>query len=454
VAPITLTAIATDFNSPVGIDYHEPTGQVVMSVNYPAGTPSTFELVDAAGAHTAFSSASGFQDEVKIATVRSGPHQGGFTAGEVFAGTGYPGVIARISADGTVVQNPWVTLPDEQGLLRGSLVQDRYGVFDGDLIVVTTTGGVWRVTSAGEPTRLADLGVHLEGVTTVPDLPRYGPWAGKIVVGAEQQAQIHAIGQDGTIEAFSIGVAPEDIEIVPAGENFFGVDFGGRTLWGAPASAFAGMVGDFLIPQESGGVLWHVWWDATSGEFQSENVAQVSQWEHVTFSSAGIDPIEAVDTRVLWLNHLDLLPGDPSVTTSYNAAGSGIGSGLAGLVINSNSTGEQTEDGANKVVWMAVAVPPGYRVRAVRLCYELSDPRSFISQIRLDQVQNPPASATVLLDDATDQRDAGPICIDSTITSIDPSAGPLLLSLRTNFADSHDAIVITGVGLRLQPVIG
>jgi hypothetical protein len=38
--PVTLTPIATGFNHPVGIDYHEPTDQVILSVNWPTGQPS------------------------------------------------------------------------------------------------------------------------------------------------------------------------------------------------------------------------------------------------------------------------------------------------------------------------------------------------------------------------------------------------------------------------------
>ena len=47
----------------------------------------------------------------------------------------------------------------------GGLYQDRDCVVGGDLVVVTTTGNVWRVTAAGVPTLLASLGTHLEGVT-------------------------------------------------------------------------------------------------------------------------------------------------------------------------------------------------------------------------------------------------------------------------------------------------
>jgi hypothetical protein len=289
--PVTLTPIATGFNNPIGIDYHEPTDQVILSVNYPTGQPSNFELVERDGTRQPFTTISGFTDEVKIATVRSGPHQGGFDVGEVFTGNGQPGQIVRISPSGSTVQNPWVTLHDP-GLLRGSLFQDRYGVFGGDLIVVTTTGGVWRVDSAGTATQLANLDVHLEGVTTVPDDPgRYGPWAAKIVVGAEQQGNIHTVDAQGNIDTFSIGISPEDIEIIPAGENFVGVDFGGKQLQGAPASEFAGMAGDFLIAQE-GGPLWYVRWDPASNSFQTEQVARVEQWEHITFAPVGFPVFE------------------------------------------------------------------------------------------------------------------------------------------------------------------
>jgi len=285
--PVTLTPIATGFNNPIGIDYHEPTDKVVLSVNYPSGMPTNFELVAQDGTRAPFSSLSGFTDEVKIATVRSGPNQGGFSVGELFTGNGKPGEIVRISSDGSSAQNPWVSL-DDSGLLRGSLFQDRYGVFGGDLIVVTTAGGVWRVTESANATKLASLDVHLEGVTTVPDLSaQYGPWAGKIVTGAEQQTEIHAIDANGNVQTFSLGISPEDIEIIPRGANFLGVDFGGKTLWGAPSSEFAGMVGDFLIAQEAAGVLWHVRWDAPTSSFQREQVAQVGQWEHVTFAPVG-----------------------------------------------------------------------------------------------------------------------------------------------------------------------
>jgi hypothetical protein len=154
--------------------------------------------------------------------------------------------------------------------------------------------------------------------------------------------------------------------------------------------------------------------------------------------------------RVLWVNPLDLVAGDSSVTTTSDAVSSGVGGGLAGLVVHSSTTGENAQGGGNKVVWMGLQIPPGWRVIGVRVCYELSSARSFISQIRLDQLQDPPATAVVLLDDPTDLVAKGPVCVDSQATDIDPRAGAIFISFRVKFGNVADAIVIRGVGIRLK----
>src|SRR5438132_354342 len=82
----------------------------------------------------------------------------------------------------------------------------------GNLLVVTTDGNAWRVSAAGLATRLASLGTHLEGLTTVPNDPaKYGPWAGHALAGAEDQGRIYAIGADGAVDFYELGVRPEDI---------------------------------------------------------------------------------------------------------------------------------------------------------------------------------------------------------------------------------------------------
>jgi hypothetical protein len=159
--------------------------------------------------------------------------------------------------------------------------------------------------------------------------------------------------------------------------------------------------------------------------------------------------IHAPRKTIMWVNHFALLPGDPSVTTSFNAISSGVGGGLTGLVIQSSTTGDHAQGGGNKVVHMGLQVPPGYLIRGVRVCYELSNKRSFISQIRMAQVQTPAQNAIVKLDDGTDQTNPGPVCVNSATTTIDPSLGEVLLSLRVNFGNTSDKIVVRALGLHL-----
>src|SRR5437762_5167697 len=136
-------------------------------------------------------------------------------------------------------------------------------------------------------------------------------------------------------------------------------------------------------------------------------------------------------TGIMWINHLELLPGDSSV-------------------IMSNTTGDTATGGGNKVVEKGLQVPPGFLITGVRFCYELSNARSFIDQIRLSQVQDPPGTALVQLDEATHLVNPGPVCVDSAPTTVNPELGAVRLDLRVNFGDTSDKIVVRAVGLHLE----
>jgi hypothetical protein len=299
---ITLTQISTTFNTPVGIDHHAPTNSVVVSVNYPSGSPLNFERIQGDGSHVPFSTISGFSDEVKIATVRPG-NVGGFVSGDLFTGNGIDGQVARITNGGATVINPFVDLPGAgNGLMRGSLYVDRTGVYGGDLVVATTTGQVWRITSAGTPTMIANVGVHLEGLLIVPNnVALYGPLAGKIIAGAEGVGLLYVFDATGFVETRNVGVAIEDIDLITPNENFFGVNFGTSRILGAPAAEFTSVTDQILLTSEFGGSaagLWTLRWDGTnliSEEITlSPGSASRGQWEHVTFSPAGIREIPPV----------------------------------------------------------------------------------------------------------------------------------------------------------------
>jgi hypothetical protein len=298
---ITLVPISTTFNSPIGIDYHQPSNSVVMSVNYSNGIPYNFEFVHQDGSHSPFSTTSGLTNEVKIAIARPG-NQAGFLAGELFVGNGTEGQITRIDPLGSTIINPWVSLPGtNNGLMRGSLYVDSTGIYGGDLIAVTTTGEVWRIDAAGNETFINDAGVHLEGLITVPNAPeRYGPLAGKIISGAEGSGALHAFDMQGNHEVYYLGVNIEDIDLIRLDENFFGVNYGSSRLLGVAIHEWRPIAGDILLVQEShsdSGMYW-LHWDGTNLVADQLPLTSTStyssQWEHVTFAPAGIVEIAPV----------------------------------------------------------------------------------------------------------------------------------------------------------------
>jgi RHS repeat-associated protein len=398
---VELKAVSTSFDDIIGIDHHQPSNKLVLSVNHPSGQPGNFELVEPDGAHLSYSNIAGFTGQLKIAAARDdgqGLSLGGFKPGELFTGTGVPGVIARIAANGSTVQNPWVTLPGETGQLNGGLYLDRTGGFNGDLIAVTTQGGVWRINSSGTPTLLASLNARLEGVTTVPgDADRYGPWAGKILVGAPDQGTIYAVNQQGNPTAYALGINPEEIRVIPAHENFYGVDAGSRKLWGAPAAAFSGMIGDVLVAQQSPGTLSRVRWNGT--QFEVSEIAQAAEWKQITFSPAGVAEIPTVKQAydkiavvrhapvinsgrvegALWqltgenvvLDGRDvittdlLVPGTPTVSVSDNPTFSGTIQGVENplpggysVALGGNATLRHLITRTNPIQLQPVAAPP------------------------------------------------------------------------------------------------
>ncbi len=291
---VELTPLNTAFNNHSGIDYHHRTRKVVVSANSTLGQPNNFELIQADGMHASFSNVSGVSGELKIATARDdgfGVSLAGFKPGDIFAGTDVPGVVARIASDGGTMQNPWATLAGETGLVTGLYV-DRTGLYAGDVIAVTSSGGIWRINSTGLATQVALLGTALSGVTVIPEAPeKYGPWSGKILVGAEDQGLIYTVDAAGQVVTYTLGINPADIRLIPAHENFYGIDPVSRKIWGAPADAFADVIGDILVAQSSG-VLTHIRWNGT--DFETKQIAQVSKWEQIAFAPAGIAEIQGV----------------------------------------------------------------------------------------------------------------------------------------------------------------
>jgi RHS repeat-associated protein len=358
----TLQRLTLPFDSAQAVAYHPPTGKVLMSVNYPTGLPYNFELVSADGTRQQFSNVSGLGDEVYMTIARDegGGHSlGGFLPGEMLFGTHVPGVIARMSPDGSSVANPWVTLPGETGQLRGQVYLDTTGVYGGDLLVTTTASNLWRVTSAGHATLVATMPAHanFEGLVSVPNDPlKYGPWAGKILVGDEGLPNIYAVDASGTITPYNLGINAEHMVLVRPNENFFGVDFlvvqNGGVVYGGSASQFQRMVGDILVGDE-GGRLWHVIWKEESG-FESEMLTRTDGWEGMTFAPSALAEVPASSVQVALAGTAtdDGQPAGSTLSVSWSVA-SGPGPVTFANANAASTTATFTEPGTYVLVLTA-----------------------------------------------------------------------------------------------------
>lgn len=174
-------------------------------------------------------------------------------------------------------------------------------------------------------------------------------------------------------------------------------------------------------------------------------------------SATRVQPPQAATKKtetVMWLNPLDLKGNDPSTLTAHDATQTSARFGLSGLLVKSTITGNQCLTGEGKSVDMGVSVPPGYVVEGVRIAYESSSPKTKIEQIRISQLNDPPTTATVRMDETPPAYTGGPttVTVKASFGKIDPKNGALELNLFTTFANTDDSIIIRGVGLILKKI--
>ena len=109
------------------------------------------------------------------------------------------------------------------------------------------------------------------------------------------------IDQWGKVDFIEPGVNVEDIDLIEANQNFYGINFGSNRILGAAAADFKPYVGDILLTQEvhneSG--LFRLYWDGSAIRTEQIRLAAnseiPSQWEHVTFAPAGVSELPAVE---------------------------------------------------------------------------------------------------------------------------------------------------------------
>jgi len=305
---VAFVPITTAFNGIVDLDYHYPTRTTVISANSPSGQPTNFELISSDGARNAYSSLRGLPDEARFATARENAIS--FTSGELVCPAVAPGALAKVSYDGASVANPWVVLPGETGRFTAFWI-DRTGIFGGDLLVGSSSGNVWRVSAAGQPRLLANLGAGVTGLVTLPKDPHhYGPWSGKILASASAKGTLATVTTRGKVKHYNLGLHAVDLDLVGANENFFALDDATKTVWGAPHTEFAEMVGDLVVATGTPGTLTRVRWGGAS--FLTEEIATLPSLRAIAFVPAGVVEVEepeSVTSRVALVRHAPQITG-------------------------------------------------------------------------------------------------------------------------------------------------
>jgi hypothetical protein len=326
------TVVTNGLDAPTGIDYNPVANALIVSINSGyGGYPNNFIRIgtNSSGALTLtnWSGVAGEPDEVKEAIVNTGgalTNAAGFTNGDMFfsSDTG----VGWLSADGTRSNLVFATLTNNvvtnSMVIRGGLYVDRTGIFSNDLIVAasdvnhdpTVPKGIWQINKNGQPRLLANIYTsHLEGVIVLPnDTNRFGPWAGKIITGDEDEDVLYTIDTNGTVTPydattiFPTGIGSEDFDLIPTNQDLYTCNpatydpngvYG--TIFKLPHTLLNSYVGDLLITQAGDGTfrydgfanpppeLFIVHWDATNAVFNARGIPGPTsdlEMEHVTFA--------------------------------------------------------------------------------------------------------------------------------------------------------------------------
>jgi hypothetical protein len=142
--------------------------------------------------------------------------------------------------------------------------------------------------------------------------------------------------------------------------------------------------------------------------------------------------------QTIWLSPTDYVTGDPTLRLSYP------------FVSHPGTVLSCTVPGDFKWVSMGLLLPPHVKIDEVIICYEVSNPQSFISQVRLVEM-TAPNQATVRHDDPTDLKSTSPTCYSSKVAEFTPTAA-LTLELRLNFQNTTDEISLGAVGLTFRQI--
>jgi hypothetical protein len=139
----------------------------------------------------------------------------------------------------------------------------------------------------------------------------------------------------------------------------------------------------------------------------------------------------------IWLSPTDFVTGDPSLQISYPSDS------------DPNTILTSTVTGGSKLISMGLRLPPNVKIEEVTICYQVSNSDSFISQLRLVEMDTPD-HAVVRHTDETDLKSTSPERYSSKVAGFVPTAA-VSLELRLHFQDNSHQVLLGAVGITLEP---
>src|SRR5207248_3021 len=154
------------------------------------------DTISDTGMVTPFAMLPGNPGECKERYLAISPGLGTWAPNDIYVTDG--DVVYKISPDGLSV-TPFATMTG-CGYDHSGITFDHEGTFGFDMIVTCGNADIWRVDSTGTPTHVANVGRgdgNYEGPVVAP--ANFGPYSGQILVANEDNGQVHAIKNDGTV---------------------------------------------------------------------------------------------------------------------------------------------------------------------------------------------------------------------------------------------------------------
>jgi hypothetical protein len=144
--------------------------------------------------------------------------------------------------------------------------------------------------------------------------------------------------------------------------------------------------------------------------------------------------------QTVWLSPTDYITGDRSLQISYPSVSH------PSTIVTSKKTGDF------KWISMGLNLPENITIEELIICYQVSNARSFISQVRLSEMATPD-QALVRYDDPADLQSTTPVRYSSIVGGIVRTPGSAVtLELKLNFRNTADKISFGAVGVVIREI--